>query len=371
MHVTLCLTHDCTLRCAYCYAGNKHKRAMSRETALQAIHFGIERALLEPKKHLTMGFFGGEPLMCWDFLVWAHGETVRCAKAAGVRTSFTVTTNLTLVDKAKADWLVEHGFSLGLSLDGNADMHNHYRVYPDGSPSHADCVRGLKFLTNRGAKGEIIAVYHPVTVRHLFDSVKYLAENFGFMIALNPDFSAEWEDDDLVLLEAQYRAIGEYYLHRYRKGAPIRINWLDGKIRTHLKGGYSDCDKCTMGSGEIAVAASGNLYPCARLVGNDDDEAILLGNVETGYDEAALRRIVSCRGNRNEACHHCPVRHRCMCWCGCVNYVQTGDIGIVGAFNCFHERLSVEISDSIADTLWTEQNPWFIARFYKSVIKNS
>lgn len=31
--LTLCLTHDCTLRCRYCYAGSKYAHAMTQETA--------------------------------------------------------------------------------------------------------------------------------------------------------------------------------------------------------------------------------------------------------------------------------------------------------------------------------------------------
>ena len=36
MSLTLCLTHDCNLRCAYCYAGRKRKVAMSPDTMRRA-----------------------------------------------------------------------------------------------------------------------------------------------------------------------------------------------------------------------------------------------------------------------------------------------------------------------------------------------
>ena len=41
LQLTLCLTHDCTLRCRYCYAGRKYAHAMSRETAERGMDIGL------------------------------------------------------------------------------------------------------------------------------------------------------------------------------------------------------------------------------------------------------------------------------------------------------------------------------------------
>ena len=67
LQLTLCLTHDCTLRCRYCYAGRKYQHAMSRETAERGIDIGLEEAL-RTQRGLDIGFFGGEPLMEWEQL---------------------------------------------------------------------------------------------------------------------------------------------------------------------------------------------------------------------------------------------------------------------------------------------------------------
>ena len=47
MQVTLCLTHDCTLRCPYCYAGTKRRKAMPWEVAKAEVR---ERVLALQKK---------------------------------------------------------------------------------------------------------------------------------------------------------------------------------------------------------------------------------------------------------------------------------------------------------------------------------
>jgi sulfatase maturation enzyme AslB (radical SAM superfamily) len=60
-HLVLMTTHACNLRCAYCYTGDKFRRAMPREIGLAAIRRAA--CSLRPGGTLELGFFGGEPLL--------------------------------------------------------------------------------------------------------------------------------------------------------------------------------------------------------------------------------------------------------------------------------------------------------------------
>lgn len=371
MDLTLCLTHDCNLRCGYCYAGRKHRKTMEWEVAKAAIDFSLKESLSEVELGLTeapsmvLGFFGGEPLLEWELLKRCHAYVHEQADRLGVRVRHTVTTNMTLLDAEKCSWLLENGYYLGLSLDGNEAMHDTWRKYAGGRGSHADCIKALPLLEGHESRAEIVCVVDPANVRHLADSVRWLADATRVNIALNPNFSADWTEEALELLSAQYREMADFYVQRFREGRPIHVNVIDGKIKTHVQGGYQTCDKCSMGEKEVAVSAAGNFYPCARLVGNDDAEDIRFGNVWSGYDTDRRLRLIAERGNRNPVCFVCPVRERCMSWCGCVNYVTSGgDIGMVGPFTCFHEKMSIYVSDSVAEALWSERNADFLWRFY-------
>ena len=362
MHLTLCLTENCTLRCAYCYAGEKRAVAMPRDTVLAALDFGLSKMVPDAAK-FVVGFFGGEPLMEWDLLRWAHGQAQQKAAAKGVATAFTITTNLTLLDQEKADWLLAEDFHIGMSLDGCAAAHDAIRAYPNGVGSHADCIRAMRLLAGRGASGKIICVVHPRNVALLADSVEWLATEYGFEIALNPDFTARWDSDALAVLAAQYARIGEYYIARFRAGRPARISILDSKIISHTIGGFEDCKKCRMGEREFAVSVRGELYPCSRLVGSENPE-LRMGDVWQGFDSATFSRLLARRGNDNPACAECPVSRRCMNRCACVNFMDSGDIGRVGGFTCFHEKLAIKTADHCAEVLWSERNPAFAKRFF-------
>ena len=60
------ISHDCNLRCDYCFAGTGdfgtgHRMEMPLEVGKKAIDFLIEKS--EGRRNLELDFFGGEPLM--------------------------------------------------------------------------------------------------------------------------------------------------------------------------------------------------------------------------------------------------------------------------------------------------------------------
>lgn len=375
MNLTLCLTHDCNLRCGYCYAGRKSAKSMPWNVACAAIDFALDDVLLtavkyQRKPELILGFFGGEPLLEWDLLRRCHDYAEEKTRENGIIFRSTLTTNMTLLDEEKAAWLKTRNYYLGLSMDGNADMHHVWRTYAGGRHSHDDCIRALQYFRDANDKAEIIMVVDPGNVSHLSESVRWLSRHSPLKMILNPNYGARWDEQSQQILRLEYEKVADYYKDCFRKNHPIHINVLDGKIKTHLSGGYRDCDLCSFGEKEIAVSASGHFYPCARLVGEDDNTDLRFGNVYEGYDHAKRIRYILERGNKTEACSHCTLRSRCMSWCGCVNYVTSnGQINQVGSFTCFHERLSIELADRVASTLWEEKNPSFLARFYQSCLK--
>ncbi len=365
MDFTLCLTHDCNLRCSYCYAGCKIKKRMPWKTAKRAIDFAIEHTLSKPKPHeLQFGFFGGEPLLEWDLLEKATLYTEKLAAKSGIALKKTVTTNATILGQRHFDFFTEHDFYIGLSIDGNKAMHDATRPFSNGRSSHARCVRGMKYYLGPYARGEVIVTIDPSNVEYLAESVKWLSDQDICNISLNPNFYTEWPDDKLALWRQGYETAAEVYLENYRRPRYFRINFIDGKIKTRLSEGYRTCDRCNFGEREIAVSAGGNMYPCERLVGNDDGGDMCIGNVFDGFNQGKRIKLLGQRGNKNQECVECALRERCMNWCGCINYTTTGAINTVDGIVCFHEQLTIELADQVAGELYAESNPYFLAKFY-------
>ena len=99
----LCLhvSHDCNLRCKYCFAstgdfGTGHRMTMDFETAKRAIDFVIAKS--GHRRNIEVDFFGGEPLMAMDTVK----KTVEYARSIEEEHDkcfrFTITTNGVLLN---------------------------------------------------------------------------------------------------------------------------------------------------------------------------------------------------------------------------------------------------------------------------------
>ncbi len=361
MDLTLSLTHNCNLGCTYCYAGPKSRRAMTRDVVDRAVEFAFSFGT----DTVQLGFFGGEPLLEWDLLRYATDVTERRADHDDVTLQKTLTTNATLFNPERLAWLDEHDFFVALSVDGNRAMHEATRPMRDGSSSFDLVMDNLEMARRALRDYEVIVVPDPSNVRHLADSVAFLADDRGVgRISINPNFYIDWPDHTLAAFAEQFHIVGDYYIERFRHHRPLYVNFIDGKIITRLKDGFEHCDRCNFGEKEVAVAPSGNLYPCERLVGTDENEEMVIGNVVDGFDPDTRHRLLARRGNVNPDCLDCALKARCMNWCGCINYATTGHINRVHGVVCFHEQHAIEVADHVGSTLYNEANPSFLARFY-------
>lgn len=312
---------------------------------------------------MRLGYFGGEPLLEWELFTrsaeWAESE----AERRSIRLQKTVTTNMTPLTEERVAWLKQHDFWVGLSLDGHAAMHDRLRRMAGGGPSHETCARALDWFCGTNARAEVIVVVNPETVRDAPEGVRYLAGRGMRRISLNPNFYARWNDSALKAWRSAYEEIGGFYVERYRAGQPLFINVITGKIRTRVQDGFPECDRCGFGVSEIAVAPSGRIYPCERLVAEDTGE-MSIGDVFSGFDRQLQKKVLLSRDPVNPECASCPLRERCMNWCACINYGVTGSIHHVGDSVCFHEKLSIDVADAAGRALFAEKNPHFLTEFY-------
>lgn len=74
----------------------------------------------------------------------------------------------------------------------------------------------------------------------------------------------------------------------------------------------------------LACSPDGILYPCLRYmpssVGQDREEYVTIGTVETGIDQTVLNdmRQVTRRSQSTDECFYCPIAQGCA-WCSAYN----------------------------------------------------
>lgn len=371
MHVTLVLTHECNLACSYCYAGEKFRKDMDWETAARSLDLAFaDRRPRVPwatpeESTVDVGFFGGEPTICWDMLVRASHEARARAQKQQRRLRLALTTNGTLITPERAKELVDLGVEVTLSIDGTREAHDATRPQRGGRSSFDDVVRGAENLKAAGSPLEVIAVVAPQNVRHLGETVRFLVALGARNVILNPCFEETWTDDDLALWEKGLREAAEVYADCMRKGTPVAMPTFDNKLLAAAKGGLASCDTCSAGEHEVAVAPSGNLYPCARMVGEDRDPKLVIGHLDRGIDAVRVRGIA--RGPSDPACDECAEKWRCGASCACANLAETGTTNVPGGTQCWYEQASARVADAIGLKLLEERNETFLAWTYGRV----
>ena len=155
-HILFEVTDACQLNCTYCGYGDLYEGFDKRTSKNLSIKLAKKlldyyHGLREAKgnftdKPITIGFYGGEPLLNFPFIV----EMVNYAKNKNWQQSklqFAMTTNGILLEKYM-DFLVENEFLLIISLDGN-ERHNAYRVFKNGKPSFPIVYNNIKKLKGK------------------------------------------------------------------------------------------------------------------------------------------------------------------------------------------------------------------------------
>ncbi len=365
MRVSLFLNHACNLRCRYCYNGSKFQRPMPQEVA----RLGVELALAQPGRH-RVSFFGGEPLLELERIRWVMDYARRRAQELEREVHHLVVTNAVLLDQERLDFFLEHDVYVALSVDGGPAAHDATRPFADGSSSYAVVARNARRLLALRPGNKLIAVIDPLNVDHLPDSFDALLDLGARNLSMNVNYEADWGEAERERFQVALHQLGERYLAAYRRGVVFTLNLLDSKIVTHLKLGYADRDRCDFGCEEVAVSPRGRLYPCDRLVGQDDRDDVVIGDVWKGVDLAARDALIAQKNEVLEDCADCALLGRCMHWCGCVNHAMTGRVGGVSGLLCWFEQRMVEQADRVAAELFKERNDTFLRRFYAPRVRS-
>ncbi len=360
-HLSLTLTHACNLACSYCYMGEHHAGTMGWPTAARALELGFAAA--KGVGALDVGFFGGEPLLERALLVQVARRAREMAANSGVALRMQITTNGTLVDDALVAELKALGIVATLSIDGTREAHEATRPRTGGQSSYGAAVRGLEALRAGGWLSDVVAVVAPANVAYLSASVRALRDMGALRIHLNPAFDASFTDAQLDRWERELVAVAIAWADAYRQGAPFRLPALENKIAAAVAGGLRQADACAVGRSSVAVAPSGFLYPCDRLVGEDRDPKRRIGHLDGGFVDLPL----PARGPAAEECGPCAIRDRCGGHCACANIAETGAPDLPGPVQCWYEQVVARIADQTGHALLVEQNVAFLAWAYGDV----
>jgi len=391
LQLTLCLTEDCNFRCKYCiysenyeYTRGYSHRYLSFETAKKAIdlYFSLleEGKRYNPWREITIGFYGGEPLLNFKVLK-ASVEYIK-ERYPEWNVSYTITTNATLMDKEKADYLMENDFSIAVSLDGPKEEHDRNRVYIDGKGTFDDVMRNVSYVMERYEKIHSLAVFDWKSDLFKLDEffsrkdIPQLSNKTLVSTSMGCSYYNQFTKEDFDNYHRQIEEGWKLYLERranLEKGYPeeARPSFFDqffglscsktiyqniAMLPSHPIMPYTG--SCIPGK-KIYVDVDGNLHTCERI-----NETFPIGDVERGLD---FEKIAEMMGNYFESldiCGECDVKRMCgNCYCAFAtndgfskaSHICKNQSSVAGSLEDAFTlgELSPEILDSVAGDFYT------------------
>jgi len=313
-----------------------------------------------PQIYLT----GGEPLLHWA-LVEQCGQYAASKKDQTAKEyRLVVNTNGVLLDQKKACSLQAMGADVILSCDGVQKAHDACRRRRTGDSTFADTMQALRVLLECVSNPAVCLVVSPENVRFLADSIDMLLDKGIRRIIISPNFLGNWEQHHLNVWRQGYEHVAACFEEAYRRRDVLNINLFSAKIIAHLTGGRDPSDFCGLWPRRLAVAPSGRVYVCQIMVGDDDRDVGLVGNVWGSLNLRSADMPLVCKRVRPQVCKDCEIERRCRKYLWCGYRVSTGKFHRPDGLICWHERTVIGLADKAASRLFKEKNESFLRTFY-------
>jgi uncharacterized protein len=345
----------CNLDCTYCFYLEKEKLypgtkpgtkswVMSGEVLQRYVR---EYVAAQPQDEVHFAWQGGEPtLLGVDFFRtvvelqqrYANGKTIHNA----------LQTNGVLLDDEWGEFLAEHEFLVGVSIDGPRELHDCYRVDKGQAPTFDRVMRGIAMLKEHKVEFNTLTVVHRRNSEHPLEVYRFLKEiGTGFIqfIPIVERKAADADGNGLVLIKPSFESAAEVtewsvepeaygrFLSRIfdewvkKDVGRTFVQLFDVALESWMGMEASLCVfRKTCGSA-LAMEHTGDLYSCDHFVYPENK----LGNIM----ETALEKLVDSPeqhafgeaklNSLPKMCRTCEVRFACNGECPKHRFLTTPD----------------------------------------------
>ena len=357
----LCLhvSHDCNLRCEYCFAseGDYHsgRKLMEKEVAIKAVDFLVANSIGRQK--IEIDFFGGEPLMNFNVVeaVVKYGRQIE--KETNKRFYFTITTNATLLNKHRIEFINEYMDNVVISIDGRKEVHDAVRHDCNGKGSYEKIVPlAQELIAGRNGKSYFVRGTFTTKNKDFSNDVMHLAD-LGFKeISVEPVVGSGsdlyFKDSDVHDILKEYENLAIKYIKRLKTDNKFRfyhfnINLEDGPCL------FKRITACGAGYEYLAVSPEGKLYPCHQFVGQDK---FIVGDIYSGISNNRLcKELKENTIFEKEKCRECWAKLFCSGGCHANAFFTNGSIKEPNETSCILQKKRIECAIMIK--AWQLQQP--------------
>lgn len=304
-------TLDCIFDCIYCSAQcNRSPQMMTMETEERVIK--LTRRLISQNEKVSIGFSGGEPLLCFDTICRIASAARKFTSGKEKQLVISVTTNGYLLTRERALKLRECGINqVAISFDGPPHIHNERRHLYNGAETFDVIMKNLK---------DAVEIIDYVFILTALDR-----ENIGSFLDLLDIFRDEGLMEKITVI--------------YDPVVPCKNEREDRRTKCFSKNEYSEIitgmnaeivkrgvqlqpdiaqmwpGKCTgIVRNMLNVSPEGDLYKCKIIVGDKKNSVGSIYDIGDGLNASTLKWL-SWDPFKSDECVNCKILPLCMGGC--------------------------------------------------------
>lgn len=257
----------CNLNCRYCFYLEKQQQNVMDDVTLEA--FIRQQIDAQPGKVVQFAWQGGEPTLC-GLGFFQRVAALQKQYANGKRIENAFQTNGILIDDRWCRFFRQHGWLVGVSLDGPSDLHDAYRVTRSGKPTQQKVLAAIAALKRHRVDFNLLCVVNALNSQQplrLYSYLRTLGTPFLQFIPLV-------EQDARGQLSAESvsgEAWGNFLVTLFDLWARADIGRVYVQLFDSTLGVWSGrpSQMCTFGETcghAFALEANGDLYQCDHYV---------------------------------------------------------------------------------------------------------
>lgn len=353
--VTFQVTDACNLACTYCYQHNKGTRKMSIDVAKRFVDLLLsgEKGMSEyvsPDKSpaIIFDFIGGEPFLEVELIDeicdYIFHRMIELDHPWLDKHIFSLCSNGVLYNDPKVQkFLNKHknDLSFSITIDGNKELHDSCRVFPDGRPSYDIAVAAAQDWMSKGHYMGSKITIAPGNLQYLESAINHMIDLGYVEINANCVYEKGWEIEHAQEFYVRLKRIADSFINR---GLTQRIYLsLFSPTFFRPKPGYDLQNWCGGTGMMLSCDPDGYLYPCIRYMESslgDCQVPYRIGDVWNGIGQEKIYcdriKCMNCINRRTEStdeCFYCPVADGCA-YCSAYNYEVYGTPDSRATFIC-------------------------------------
>lgn len=308
LRITILPTLSCNFRCWYCYETHKPSR-ITKEGVDSILNFIKKETLAKRKKHIILDWFGGEPLLCFETVIYPMSlKLIEWCKSLGITLHNMITTNGSLITSKNSGKMKDINLTqFQITLDGGRDEHNKTRYSRNIKDSYTLIINNIHSLchSNPSVDIELRLNYTPENIHSLESVLEEFSPEVRGNIKISPH--VVWQKSDCI------EAFADLIRQLVEKAQRMGYRSENNVVRRR-------CVSCyTENADQYVVNYDLSVYKCTARDYDKDHSIGEISSDGTFYPNSLYYKYIAMDSPfLNPQCLQCDILPSCLMATGCL-----------------------------------------------------